>query len=206
MRMSPLGMISLLQKEGIVVAPYRDSVGVWTWGAGHTAAAGFDPATMDKAMPSNVDGVVFEALDVFREDVVKYETAVNNAVTVPLTQYQFDALVSWHYNTGAVGRASLIKKLNAGDYTGAATGLMDWRKPKEIIPRRKAEQLLFRKSEYGSLQVPIYGTNGKGKIGKRISVMSRADLLPHFDKPETVETGKGGWIAAIIAIIKGWLK
>lgn len=67
---------------------------------------------------------------------------------MPLKQYEFDAIVSWHYNTGAVATASWIKKLNAGDRAGAIKGIMDWRKPAEIIPRRTAERDLFKTGKY----------------------------------------------------------
>ncbi|UHD43893.1 glycoside hydrolase family protein [Aureimonas altamirensis] len=68
--------------------------------------------------------------------MAKYEADVLRAVKAPLSQTQFDALVSYHYNTGDVAKANLTKQLNAGDYAGAAEAFMGWSKPAEIIPRR----------------------------------------------------------------------
>ena len=50
----------------------------------------------------------------FRNDLAKYESAVNMAFKVPLKQHEFDAAVSFHYNTGAISRASWVKSFNAG--------------------------------------------------------------------------------------------
>jgi GH24 family phage-related lysozyme (muramidase) len=133
MKTSDAGIYALALHEGIVPAPYRDSVGVWTYGIGHTAAAGPPvPANMPKGMPADLDAALRHVFEVFRADLPKYEEGVRRAVKVPVTQAQFDALVSFHYNTGAIGRASLVKKLNAGDVKGAAAGFMAWVKPKEI--------------------------------------------------------------------------
>ena len=165
MKTSDAGLFALALHEGIVPAPYFDSVGVKTYGIGHTAAAGApDPASLPMGMPANLDAALRDVFDLFRRDVAKYEAAVNRAVKVPITQAQFDALVSFHYNTGAIGRASLVKRLNAGDVAGAATGMMAWSKPAEIIPRRKAEQALFAHGTYPTGQATVWQVNSAGKV------------------------------------------
>lgn len=172
MKTSSAGKMEIASHEGIVQMPYRDSVGVWTWGIGHTAAAGSpDPSKMAKGVATSLE-MVFEA---FARDLVKYEKGVENAVKVPLKQHQFDALVSFHYNTGAIGKASFVKKLNAGDIDGAADGMMAWKKPPEIIPRRKKEQELFRNGKYLSGGFAnVYPANSAGKVlwsaGKRMKL------------------------------------
>lgn len=165
MKTSDAGIFALALHEGIVPAPYRDSVGVWTYGIGHTLGAGYpDPEKMLRGMPSSLDAALRDVFDLFRRDVAKYEAAVNRAVKVPITQAQFDALVSFHYNTGAIGKASLVKRLNAGDVAGAATGFLAWMKPPEIIPRRKAEQELFAKGVYPGGQVTVWQVSKAGKV------------------------------------------
>jgi lysozyme len=162
---SDAGIYALALHEGIVPAPYKDSVGVWTFGIGHTAGAGDpDPATMPKGMPADLDRALVRVFDVFRHDLPKYEAGVNRALKVPVTQAQFDALVSFHYNTGAIGRATLVKKLNAGDVAGAAAGFMSWVKPPEITERRKAEQALFATGTYPGGQVTVWGATSAGKV------------------------------------------
>jgi lysozyme len=115
---------------------------------------------------------------------------VNKAVKVPLKQYEFDAIVSWHYNTGAVATASWIKKLNAGDRAGAIKGIMDWRKPAEIIPRRTAERDLFKTGKYPEPFATIYpAVNGKIQWGqgKRIDLAKALTASPAAEpiKPST---------------------
>jgi hypothetical protein len=79
---------------------------------------------------------------------------VNRLVTVPLTQNQFDALVSFTYNLGegALAESGLLRKLNAGDYAGAAPEFAKWvRAGGVILPglvrRRAAEADLFVAAE-----------------------------------------------------------
>ena len=112
MKTSDKGILEIAEHEGVVPAPYRDSVGVWTFGIGHTAA---DPREMNSAMPADVDAAVMRAIDVFRQDLTKYEARVNAAIKVPLKQHEFDALVSFDFNTGGIHRAQLTKAINRGD-------------------------------------------------------------------------------------------
>ncbi len=144
MRMSSRGLAELAGHEGIVTSPYKDSVGIWTVGVGHTAAAGPpDPKALVSALS------VEATLDLFRRDVARYEAEVDAAVTVALAQHEFDALVSFHYNTGAIRHAGLTRALNRGDRPRAADGFLAWRKPAEILPRRRLERKLFLEGVYG---------------------------------------------------------
>jgi lysozyme len=179
MKTSDAGIFALALHEGIVPAPYRDSVGVWTYGIGHTAAAGNpDPSKMARGMPADLDAALRDVFDVFRADLPKYEAGVNRALKVKVSQAQFDALVSFHYNTGAIGRASFVKKLNAGDVAGAAAGMMAWSKPKEIIPRRKSEQALFAKGTYPTGQVTVWGADKTGRvIWKPVRRLTKAQVM-----------------------------
>lgn len=211
MKMSTEGLIALIGHEGIVRSRYKDSVGVWTIGVGHTAAAGgLNPATYSGTLTMQ------EVIDLLRKDIVKYEAAVDRAVTVPLKQHEFDALVSFHFNTGAIGKASFVKKLNAGDRAGAMVGMMDWRKPPEIIPRRTAERDLFRTGIYPEPYATEYPADHNGKVlwgkGKRVNVrelLGQSVAVPS-PKPrpgapvaESKPVPKqSGWAALIEAILK----
>ena len=131
--------------EAIVLSSYTDTAGVLTIGVGHTAAAG---------LPNPTPGLTItfkEAVEIFRSDIVKYEADVNQAVKVPVQQHEFDALVSFHYNTGGIKIAKLTKSLNAGDHIAAAAQFMGWTKPPEIIGRRRKEQKLFATADYGNI-------------------------------------------------------
>jgi lysozyme len=77
------------------------------------------------------------------------ETTVNNLVKVPLTQNQFDALVSFVFNIGggAFSKSTLLRKLNEKDYAGAADQFLVWVKQPELTGRRKNERAQFLKKD-----------------------------------------------------------
>ena len=156
MKISAKGVLEVAEHEGIVLGPYMDSKGVWTYGVGHTAAAGgLNPVKMDRVdtrhwSDDRVRRELVTALQVFDDDLDKYEKRVSGAVKVPLLQQQFDALVSFDFNTGGIYRAKLTEALNRGDINGAAEGFMGWLRPKEIIKRRTAEMMLFRTGDYSA--------------------------------------------------------
>jgi len=162
---SPRGIAALALHEGIVPAPYLDSVGVWTYGIGHTATAGPPaPAAMPRGMPTDLDGAIREAATVFARDLQRYTADVLRAVQVPLAQHELDALVSFHYNTGAIATAQLTRHLNAGRRADAARAFMGWLKPTEIRPRRLAEQRLFTAAVYPAGKIPVWRVNGSGRL------------------------------------------
>ena len=85
--------------------------------------------------------------------VPAYEAIVRRFVKVPLTQNQYDALVSFTYNIGggAFQGSTALKRLNAGDYAGAADAMKFWNKSggkvmQGLVNRRNHEVALFRKA------------------------------------------------------------
>lgn len=159
MNVSTQGLIALIGHEGIVLSRYRDSVGVWTIGVGHTSAAGgIDPRTFTGQLTMR------QALALLRTDIAKYEADVRRAVTVALEQHEFDALVSFHYNTGAVARAELTASLNAGNRSKAGRQFLNYMKPPEIGNRRRAESTLFLTGQYPDAAVTVYPATRDGKV------------------------------------------
>jgi lysozyme len=183
MHMTDRGLLALVRHEGLVPEPYLDVKNVWTFGIGHTAAAGApDPDRMPRGMPANLDAGIREAFRLFRADIVAYEADVLRAVKVPLEPHEFDALVSFHYNTGGIARASLTLHLNAGDRAAAAQGFMGWLKPPSIRNRREAERDLFRDGRYPTGTIPVWAVDGKGRVDffrpvRRLSKDEALDLL-----------------------------
>lgn len=175
------GVLEIAEHEGIVLGPYLDSVGVWTYGVGHTAAAGgLVPERMQKVNTKNwsqdkVREELKQILKVFDEDLGKYEERVNQAVKVPLEPHQFDALVSFDLNTGGIFRAKLTDSLNRGNYDKAAEQFMGWLRPKEIIKRRKAEMMLFKTGGYDAngSAITVWDTNVNGKLSWRGTISSK---------------------------------
>lgn len=215
MKASKRGLVEIASHEGIVNAPYRDSKGIWTVGIGHTASAGAPD-------PSKVRGEysIPEIMGIFALDIAKFEKRVNAAFTCPLTQEQFDAALSFDFNTGAIHKATWVKRFNAGDMTGAKKSFMDWRKPKEIIPRRTKERDLFFSGVYSSNgSATMYPATVEGRVlwsrGQRVDVLAmlaakEAPPAPAKPVPAPVqpkpaerapEPAKPGFWAALVAAI-----
>jgi len=90
-----------------------------------------------------------EAEKIFKADIKKYVDEVNALVTREVMQNQFDALVSFHYNTGALGKSTLLKKVNAGQFDQVPAEFMKWvndngRMVPGLVNRRRAEVALWR--------------------------------------------------------------
>lgn len=133
--------------EGFSATPYRDSAGVWTIGYGSTRDQLGHPVT---AHTPAVTRVIAEGL--MRRDLTTAATVVSNEVRVPLTEEERAALVSFIYNVGQGNfhASTLLRKLNAGDYEGAADQFARWNQAgghvlAGLIRRRAAEREEFLK-------------------------------------------------------------
>ncbi len=140
MKTSKTGQHLIEHFEGLRLKAYQDIVGVWTVGYGHTGK--------DVHPGMHIDQEYAEHL--LRDDLMKSERAVNHYVTKPMTQGQFDALVSFTYNlgAGALHGSTLLKKMDRGDFTGAAGEFHKWchaggREIKGLVTRRAEEKELF---------------------------------------------------------------
>lgn len=187
MQVSDEGLFFLAVHEGIVPGPYRDSVGVWTYGIGHAETSGRmpNPRTMPRGMPDNLDAELRRVIEVFKADIEVYAAAVRRAVKVPLEQHEFDAAVSFHYNTGAIARATWVKQWNAGDKTAARKSIMNWRKPPEIIGRRTAERDLWATGDYGGGRVNVWRVTDAGRVqfGRPVRSLGKAEFMALLDRP-----------------------
>jgi lysozyme len=180
MHMTDRGLMALVRHEGLVPGPYHDVKNIWTFGIGHTAAAGPpDPAGMPRGMPVDLDAGIREAFRLFRKDIVACEAEVLRAVKVPLEPHEFDALVSFHYNTGGVAKASLTRHLNAGNRAAAAQAFMGWLRPAAIRSRREAERDLFRDGRYptGTIAVWSVDRNGRVDFSRPVRRLTEAEAL-----------------------------
>ena len=135
--------------EGLETTAYKDSVGVLTIGYGHTSQAG--PPTVAAGMKISEA----EAEAILKRDLGLFERGVRDLVKVPLNSNQFSALVAFSFNLGlgSLGKSTLLKKLNAGDYNGASEQFLVWVKAggqvlQGLVRRRNAERALFRGEDY----------------------------------------------------------
>ena len=148
MKTSAAGKALIKHFESFSSVPYLCPGNVWTIGWGHTKGV-----TKDTKPITMAEGEILLA-----EDLAEFEDAVTDLVVVPITQGQFDALVSFAFNVGqdidadtiaeGLGDSTLLKMLNAGNTAGAAKQFLRWNKAKGrvlagLTRRRAAERAMF---------------------------------------------------------------
>lgn len=190
MRTSDRGLAMLAGLEGICLTKYKDSVGVWTIGIGATRTEIPDIAKWPRDRTLTIE----QCFSLLKQSIKKYERAINKNIKVGLQQHEFDALVSWCYNvgTGWANRASVIKLLNQG-IRGKRIydALMMYKKPKEIIGRRKKEAKLLVDGVYsGDGKALVFPVSKNGhpiySRGYSVNVFDYLPLKdePHYTKPK----------------------
>lgn len=144
MNISQNGLELIKHFEGCELEAYKCAAGVWTIGYGHIKTA--------------EEGMVISqsyADELLEGEIVEYEDYVKAAVTAPLSQNQFDALVSWTFNlgNGNLKASTMLKVLNSGDYEGVPAQMKRWNKAggkvlEGLIRRREAEANLFEGKDW----------------------------------------------------------
>lgn len=128
--------------EGLYLHAYNDGVGVPTIGYGHTSAAGPPHVYYGmKITPAQADAIL-------AADLASVEADVNHHVTRKLTQDQFDTLVSFDFNTGALSRSNVLRAINLGRFDLVGPDLNMWvhgggHVMQGLVRRRHAEGQLF---------------------------------------------------------------
>jgi lysozyme len=150
------------------VRAYRCPAGKWTIGYGHT-----------RGVKSGLRVSVDECEKMLMEDLHEAGNAVRSAVSVPLSQHQYDALVSFVFNLGAGNfrSSTLLKKLNKGLYEEIPAQILRWNKARVdgqltelrgLTRRRTAEAALW------AMDAPLAGQEG-------------GDLMPQKPVQEAVK-------------------
>ena len=171
-KLSDAGARFIAEFEGFRSKLYNDPAGHCTIGYGHLVHRGpidgSEPAEFKKGITRK------HALELLQEDAGTAAAAVNDRVKVPLSQEQFDALVSFVFNVGggAFAESTLLQLLNDGSYDAVPEQLDRWVKAngktlEGLVRRRKEEGARFaagtaeagpKKTETG-----VKKTGGKGK-------------------------------------------
>ncbi|MBK6703447.1 MAG: lysozyme [Caulobacteraceae bacterium] len=139
------GLALIQELEGFQAQPKQLPTGGWVVGYSHVRDD--EPG---EAVNEN------DAVELLTSDLAAFENLVNTLVTQPLTQTQFDALVSFAFSVGAeaFGRSQVLRRVNASDYVSAACAMDAWRKSEvsgelviidALVRRRTAEKALFLK-------------------------------------------------------------
>ena len=139
MNISPDGLEFIKQAEGCKLTAYQDSVGVWTIGVGHTKGV-----VQGQILTQGMADALLE------DDLQEVYDCLADAVKVPLSQGQFDALCSFTFNLGcgSLKGSTLLAMLNRGDYEGAANQFGRWvnaggTKLDGLVKRRAGEAEMF---------------------------------------------------------------
>ena len=140
---SPKGLAFIKGYEKEVLSVYNDGYGYLTCGVGHRVLPADHLVKGQKITKAQSDAF-------FAHDVAVHAQPVDELVTKPLTQNQYDALVSLVFNIGGPNfkKSSVLRLINAGNYVGAAAHFMDWihsagKVSKGLINRRNAEKKIF---------------------------------------------------------------
>jgi lysozyme len=139
--LSAAGAGAIVSYEGTVPVVYLDPVGIPTVCTGHTE--NLTRADVGKDLSDLCPQLL-------ASDTKAAQTAVRLAVTVPITQAQYDALVSFTFNVGgpALRSSTLLRRLNAGDCRGTGAEFPRWNKARGrvlpgLVKRRAAEREMF---------------------------------------------------------------
>ena len=155
--LSPAGVQLIKGFEGFIPKLYNDPVGYCTVGYGTLVHKGnCDGRDSEKPYLSGVTDD--KATELLTQEAGGFEKTINEKVTVPLNQNQFDALVSFVYNVGPANfqKSTLLKVLNQGKYDAVPGELRKWTKGKQngqlvelpgLVKRRAAEADLFQKAD-----------------------------------------------------------
>ncbi len=158
MNISTNGKIFLTSVEGICLSPYLDSKDIKTIAIGATKSEIPNIANM----PWETEITMERAFILLDSSLKKYVDAVQSSLKIPVKQHQFDALVSICYNIGCSGlKTSLFMRRINSAYELAEVGdaILMWRKPPEIIGRRRKEVNLYKTGEYGDGKANVFPVN-----------------------------------------------
>jgi lysozyme len=156
MKVSQKCIEQIKKDEGVRSKPYQCPALLWTVGVGHVIDPNHAKVPMAdrKALPipAGWDRVLSaeEIDDILRTDLSRFEAGVLRLIKVPLTQGQFDALVSFSFNVGLgnLQNSTLRMKVNREDYDGAAEQFLVWTKAggrvlPGLVKRRTHEKEMF---------------------------------------------------------------
>lgn len=186
MKMTEEGLALIKRFEGLRLDAYRDAVGVWTIGYGHTSMAGAPQVHAGLRISEA------EAHEILARDVEVFAQGVRELLVVELSNQQFSALVSFAYNVGLGGlkRSSVLAAVNNREFDAVPRRLSLWTKAggrvlPGLVRRRAAEGALFMSANVAQ---------------------SKEIILPVPSKP--IVESRTIWSAVfvmLLAVVQAWL-
>ena len=170
--LSALGAVGIVAHEGMKRVAYVDPVGIVTVCAGHTLTAKLGQVKTEA-----------ECAELLKQDVKHAEKAVKRLVKVPLTQPQFDALVSFVFNVGEsnFAKSTMLKKINAFDCWGAGAEFSRWvnggGKPLPGLVKRRADERKHWETGCAQGNFKVSYAHGSGTLGETRTQARRPEPL-----------------------------
>lgn len=176
--------------EGRALKAYKDCVGVWTIGYGQT---NFDAEILGFKIGPGVTITAEQCEALLKTSMTRrYEPAIRKAMGPDCTQQAFDAGASFHYNCGAIARASWVKSYVAKNMPAVHSGIMAWNKGGGKVLAGLTRR---RGREWGMISAGDYGPEGR-QVPRDLHTGKAVDVAP-VGAPETLppeqQAGHGGY-------------
>lgn len=173
--LTPRVIAYIAHEEGLVREAYQDSVGVWTWALGVTNASGHTvhPRYLDN--PQTVDRCIEVSVWLMAQRYLPPVIAAFEGCA--MDEAKWAAALGFHWNTGAIDRATWVREFREGKVSAARQHIMNWHSRGLLTRRRRVEQALFFDGRWpGDLRVPVYPVR-KPSYRPDIRRAERIDLL-----------------------------
>lgn len=202
MKMTEEGLALIRQSEGLRLASYRDAVGIWTIGYGHTSAAGKPAVSAGQRIS------IEEADEILRRDVEAFAAGVRAVLARELSDQQFSALVSFAYNVGigAFRKSSVLQAANAGEHARVPQRLCLWVKAggrtlPGLVKRRASEAALYMQGESAIAEAATPASGTPAHRSSTIWAAVLATLAAGFNELARLVGYSVFGLAAIIVLI-----
>jgi len=192
--------------EGLFLKAYDDGEGVLTIGYGHTSAAGRPRVYPGQTITAD------RADSILSDDLVQVEMRVGKLIDVAMSQNEFDALVSFEFNTGDLGKSSIPAKIGAGRKDEAMTTLLQYVHGTNtgkvyvgLARRRRAEKMMFEGDLVTALKIA-------GVAEKSYDMQPKATAPPKpppsspTAKPQSVPASRPSIWAALSSLLASFLR
>jgi len=188
MKTSQNGLEFITRWEGVVLNPYLDVASLWTIGVGHLIKPTDSFSTIsntqvkellsskDKNHPASKLSITrSEALEILANDVTVTEAALLKAIKVPLSQNQFDALISFGFNCGpgVFKTSAACRAVTEGKMSDVPELLLQWSKVRIGGELKTNKGLFARRTSEGEL----FARASAAQVGNNVTVLQTKEMI-----------------------------